>query len=65
MAYLATRCFNIHWLESQLYALHFWLVSCYMIQHPSNFTKESYNLLVNLFKEVYDHEWPTEYILQK
>lgn len=51
--------------EPKLYALHFWLVSCYMIQHPSNYTEEGYNLLVKLFTEAYDHEWPTDYILQK
>lgn len=50
---------------TDLYALHFWLVSCYMIQHPSNYTEEGYNLLVNLFTEAYDNEWPTDYILQK
>ncbi|WP_071393337.1 DUF5946 family protein [Bacillus tuaregi] len=51
--------------DPELYALHFWLVSCYMIQHPSNYTKEGYQLMVNLFTEAYDHEWPTDYILRK
>jgi hypothetical protein len=51
--------------DPELYALHFWLVSCYMIQHPSNYTEEGYKLMVNLFTEAYDNEWPTEYILRK
>ncbi|MCC3373726.1 DUF5946 family protein [Cohnella sp. REN36] len=41
----------------ELYALHFWLVSCYMIQHPSHYTQEGYRLLVQLFTEAYDHGW--------
>ncbi|WP_010272670.1 DUF5946 family protein [Paenibacillus senegalensis] len=49
----------------ELYALHFWLVSCYMIQHPSNFTHEGYQLLVRLFTEAYDNDWDTPYILKK
>ncbi|MFH7819646.1 DUF5946 family protein [Neobacillus thermocopriae] len=51
--------------DPELYAFHFWLFSCYMIQHPSNYTEEGYKLLVNLFTEAYDNEWPTDYILQK
>ncbi|WEG18944.1 DUF5946 family protein [Alkalihalophilus pseudofirmus] len=51
--------------DPKLYALHFWLVSCYMIQHPSNFTKDGYHQLVNLFIEAYDGEWDTDYILIK
>ncbi|MFC4388944.1 DUF5946 family protein [Gracilibacillus marinus] len=51
--------------DAKLYELHFWLVSCYMIQHPSNFTEEGYDHLVNLFKDAYDNNWDTSYILKK
>lgn len=51
--------------DHELYALHFWLVSCYMIQHPSNYTKDGYHLLINLFTKAYDGKWDTEYILLK
>lgn len=51
--------------DSELYALHFWLVSCYMIQHPSNYTTEGYKHLVNLFIEAYDNDWHSAYILKK
>jgi Family of unknown function (DUF5946) len=59
--------FSLVWEHNdpELYALHFWLVTCYMIQHPSNYTEEGYHLLVNLFTEAYDNEWPTDYILHK
>jgi Family of unknown function (DUF5946) len=51
--------------DPELYALHFWLVSCYMIQHPSTYTVEGYNHLVNLFTDAYDNKWDTAYILKK
>lgn len=51
--------------DPALYALHFWLVSCYMLQHPSNYTEEGYRLLVDLFTDAYDHDWDTAYILKK
>ncbi|MBE5103525.1 DUF5946 family protein [Priestia aryabhattai] len=51
--------------DPNLYDLHFWLVSCYMIQHPSNYTKDGYNLMINLFKSAYDNKWATGYILRK
>lgn len=51
--------------DPELYALHFWLVSCYMIQHPSTYTEEGYNHLVNLFTDAYDNNWDTAYILKK
>ncbi|WNF24769.1 DUF5946 family protein [Mesobacillus jeotgali] len=51
--------------DSKLYALHFWLVSCYMIQHPSNYTEDGYMHLVDLFTEAYDHEWDISFILRK
>ncbi|MCQ6559265.1 DUF5946 family protein [Paenibacillus mendelii] len=51
--------------DPELYALHFWLVSCYMIQHPSNYTVEGYKLLVQLFIEAYDNDWSISYILKK
>lgn len=51
--------------DPKLYALHFWLVSCYMIQHPSNFTEDGYRYLVQLFKEAYDHDWDPAYILKR
>ncbi|WP_217557341.1 DUF5946 family protein [Paenibacillus sp. GbtcB18] len=51
--------------DPKLYDLHFWLVSCYMIQHPSNYTEEGYRQLVRLFIDAYDHDWDTAYILKK
>lgn len=51
--------------DPELYALHFWLVSCYMIQHPSNYTAEGYKHLVNLFIDAYDNDWDSAYILKK
>lgn len=51
--------------DPKLYALHFWLVSCYMIQHPSNYTEEGYKYMVKLFTEAYDNNWDTAYILRK
>ncbi|GIO66536.1 DUF5946 family protein [Paenibacillus sp. FSL M7-1455] len=51
--------------DPEMYALHFWLVSCYMIQHPSNYTEEGYKLLAELFTDAYDHRWSTERILEK
>ncbi|MCX7745268.1 MAG: DUF5946 family protein [Clostridia bacterium] len=51
--------------DPELYALHFWLVSCYMIQHPSKYTGEGYKHLVNLFIDAYDNDWDTPYILKK
>ncbi|MFF3926184.1 DUF5946 family protein [Paenibacillus lactis] len=57
--------FPLAWEQQnpELYALHFWLVSCYMIQHPSNFTDAGYELLVGLFRDAYDHDWDTATIL--
>lgn len=49
----------------ELYALHFWLVSYYIIQHPSIFTQEAYRHLVDLFKNAYDEKWETKTIRQK
>lgn len=49
----------------KLYELHFWLVSCYMIQHPSNFTENGYKNLVSLFVDAYDNNWHAPYILKK
>ena len=51
--------------DPKLYDLHFWLVSCYMIQHPSNYTKEGYHFMINLFIGAYDNQWETGYILRK
>ncbi|WP_147535178.1 DUF5946 family protein [Bacillus marasmi] len=51
--------------DPKLYDLHFWLVSCYMLQHPSNFTKEGYDLMKTLFIEAYENNWETSYILKK
>lgn len=51
--------------DPELYALHFWLVSCYMIQHPSNYTAAGYKYLVELFIDAYDKGWDTAYILKK
>jgi hypothetical protein len=51
--------------DPELYALHFWLVSCYIIQHPSIYTPEAYDHLIDLFKRAYDEEWDTEMILHK
>lgn len=52
-------------INHKLYELHFWLVSCYMIQHLSNFTEDGYKHLVNLFVNAYDNHWDTPYILKK
>lgn len=51
--------------DPELYDLHFWLVSCYLIQHPSIYTVEAYDHLVDLFKRADDKHWPTSYILQQ
>jgi hypothetical protein len=51
--------------DPKLYALHFWMVSCYMIQHPSNYTEEGYKYMVKLFTEAYDNNWDTAYILKR
>ena len=51
--------------DPKLYDLHFWLVSCYMIQHPSNYTIEGYEHMVNLFIDAYDNDWDQAYILKK
>lgn len=49
----------------ELAALHFWTVSSYMLQHPSNLTEAGYALTKQLFCDAYDHNWETSYILQK
>lgn len=46
--------------DPKLYALHFWLVACYVIQHPSMYTQEAYAHLIDLFKQAYDEEWKTK-----
>lgn len=51
--------------DPKLYELHFWLVSCYMLQHPSNFTDEGYKGLIKLFIDAYDYDWSPQYILKK
>ena len=51
--------------DPEMYALHFWLVSSYMIQHPSNHTENAYKLMLELFTDAYDNKWPTDYILRK
>lgn len=51
--------------DPELYDLHFWLVASYMIQHPSNYTKNAYKLMVELFIDAYDNQWSTDYILRK
>src|SRR5699024_2607079 len=51
--------------DPKLYELHFWLVSCYMIQHPSNYTEAGYKHLVNLFIDAYDNNRDTLYVLKK
>lgn len=51
--------------DPDLYALHFWTVSNYMLQHPSNFTREGYQLTKSLFVEAYDNNWETPYILKR
>lgn len=50
--------------DENLYAQHFWLVTCYMIQHPSNYTDEGYEQMVQLFIDAYDNKWETSYILK-
>lgn len=51
--------------DPELYALHFWLVSCYMIQHPSNYTDAGYDQLVDLFRDAYDNDWDAATILRE
>jgi hypothetical protein len=51
--------------DPDLYALHFWTVSVYILQHPSLYTKEGYDLTKNLFCDAYDYNWATSYILKK
>lgn len=51
--------------DPRLYALHFWAVSSYMLQHKSHFTREGYVLTQKLFCDAYDHNWETDYILKK
>lgn len=51
--------------DPELYEVHFWLVSCYMIQHPSVFTEEGYRHLIELFVEAYDQDWNAAYTLKK
>jgi hypothetical protein len=51
--------------DPELYALHFWLVSCYMIQHPSNYTDAGYDQLVDLFRDAYDNNWDAATILRE
>ncbi|SFA89379.1 hypothetical protein SAMN04488072_103115 [Lentibacillus halodurans] len=60
-------CFPLAWEHNdpELYALHFWLVSCYMIQHPSNYTVEGHKHLVTLFTNAYDNDGDNDYILKK
>ena len=51
--------------DPNMFVPHFWLVSCYMIQHLSNYTEEGYKHLVNLFIKAYDDDWETPYILKR
>jgi hypothetical protein len=51
--------------DPKLYALHFWTVSNYMLQHPSHYTKEGYEHLKRLFCDAYDYDWDSSYILEK
>lgn len=51
--------------DPELYAQHFWLVSCYMLQHSSNYTEEGNKNLIRLFTEAYDNNWDTAFILRK
>lgn len=55
------------WEQSdlQLYKLHFWLVSCYMLQHPSNFSEAGYTYLIELFIEAYDNNLSISDILKR
>ncbi|HAS72696.1 MAG TPA: hypothetical protein DCS67_00960 [Clostridiales bacterium UBA8960] len=50
--------------DPALYALHFWLVTCYMIQHPSNYTEEGYAQMIRIFVDAYDNAWDTPHILK-
>jgi hypothetical protein len=51
--------------DPKLYDLHFWSVSNYMLQHPSNYTKEGYEQLKRLFCDAYDYNWNISYILRR
>ncbi|MDL2215486.1 DUF5946 family protein [Ruminococcaceae bacterium OttesenSCG-928-N02] len=50
--------------DPKLYELHFWLVSCYMLQHPSNYTSQGHDALKKLFYDAYKNDWQTSYILK-
>ena len=50
--------------DAKLYELHFWLVACYMLQHPSNYTLEGYGALKKLFCDAYNENWPLSTILE-
>lgn len=49
----------------KLYALHFWTVSRYMLQHPSNFTKEGCALTKKLFRDACDYNWGNSLYFEK
>jgi hypothetical protein len=51
--------------DPKLWALHFWTVSNYMMQHPSHYTEEGYEQLKKLFCDAYDYNWDSAYILKK
>ena len=40
-------------------------LSCYMLQHPSNYTAEGYQHMVQLFADAYDNDWDTAHILRR
>ncbi|QSO55039.1 hypothetical protein JZ785_09485 [Alicyclobacillus curvatus] len=50
--------------DPQLYALHFWTVGNYMIQHRSGYTTEGYDLLKKLYCEACDNNWSNSHILR-
>ena len=51
--------------DPALFALHFWTVSCYLLQHRSYYTTEAYDDLVGLFRDAYDNGWSNSRILKR
>jgi hypothetical protein len=49
----------------KLYDLHFFTVTNYFLQHPSNYTKEGFEQLKSLFLDAFDYNWDNPYTLKK
>lgn len=61
---------RFHWLLAQeaqdpeLYALHFYNVALYNLQHPAQFTDEAQDGLKTLFLQAWKEHWPQPKILK-